>query len=636
MSDIELDEIRSGYNLSKINSNFNKLEESVNNDLLNLSGGNNTMLQQLDMNSNKIINLPIPTTPSEPLRLGDLSGGFALLAEPYEVPPFSGSTFSLPDESAFVQVEVNGRVLPPSMITIGFDKRTITLDVPVDENDSVVARYTLLTEGKSLPIKTPYDFGALGDGIVDDTFAIKNWVAYSDGIRYGAPGVFLVSEEVLCDSNTVIVGAGSGSGTVGEQDNELQAAKGAFILKPTASFTGVSVLRFKDDVSSALYSCSVKNVKFDMTDSDVHSMLFEKAYDNLEVANINSMNLGDNSSAIFMKGNDDIASNRVSQTLYLSNIMGIHRNGTATQPTVVFDQCQEMTVIGLKAFAGFQAAPSACDAIELIDCRGVNLVGCSSAHGQGFGISIVARTRNVQGITIQGHTYENVAAGTLKVRGENGFRCSDVREYAPRFQFPQSVGFDVNSCDSGEFDASSRASILGSDTSQCEVKAQRQSTVTDQGDDNVVWSKKNALDAEVFVNQPLASTGYIAARDVYSRKTSSPIFQLLAGGSLEHSYTQKYNASTVGGAISTSWIMSEGGSQVGVLEHQKIGRLRITAGGSKTEFVVDSETGVPKRIGVNNGDVFTLNGTAIGTTGTFTSGDGKTVTVVGGIIKSIV
>lgn len=57
MGDISLKSVASGYNLSNINDNFQTVEDAVNNHLLNLDGGNNTMGQQIDMNSNKIINL---------------------------------------------------------------------------------------------------------------------------------------------------------------------------------------------------------------------------------------------------------------------------------------------------------------------------------------------------------------------------------------------------------------------------------------------------------------------------------------------------------------------------------------------------------------------------------------------------
>lgn len=59
MTDISLTPITSGYNLGKVNDNFDKIEEMLNNDVLNLSGGNNVMLQDLDMNSNALLNLGV-------------------------------------------------------------------------------------------------------------------------------------------------------------------------------------------------------------------------------------------------------------------------------------------------------------------------------------------------------------------------------------------------------------------------------------------------------------------------------------------------------------------------------------------------------------------------------------------------
>lgn len=57
MADIVLSDIGSGYNRTKINSNFTVLEEVVNNGLLHLDGGNNIMKQNIDMDSNDIINV---------------------------------------------------------------------------------------------------------------------------------------------------------------------------------------------------------------------------------------------------------------------------------------------------------------------------------------------------------------------------------------------------------------------------------------------------------------------------------------------------------------------------------------------------------------------------------------------------
>lgn len=64
MTDIVLTPITSGYNLSKINDNFDKIEDVINNDVLHVRGGNNTMYQDLDMNSFALLNAK--TDPDNP------------------------------------------------------------------------------------------------------------------------------------------------------------------------------------------------------------------------------------------------------------------------------------------------------------------------------------------------------------------------------------------------------------------------------------------------------------------------------------------------------------------------------------------------------------------------------------------
>ena len=59
MSKIDLDPITSGYNLSKINANFQKLEDELNNKVLyrdSPAGEPNSMSSNLDMNSKSILN----------------------------------------------------------------------------------------------------------------------------------------------------------------------------------------------------------------------------------------------------------------------------------------------------------------------------------------------------------------------------------------------------------------------------------------------------------------------------------------------------------------------------------------------------------------------------------------------------
>ena len=72
MSDIVLVPITSGYNVSKINLNFDKIEDVINSQVLHTSGGNNTMFQDLDMNSFALLNVQTDVNnPDSLLTVGD-------------------------------------------------------------------------------------------------------------------------------------------------------------------------------------------------------------------------------------------------------------------------------------------------------------------------------------------------------------------------------------------------------------------------------------------------------------------------------------------------------------------------------------------------------------------------------------
>lgn len=77
MSGIDLNDVTSGYNLVKINNNFQTLERVINEELLhrvNLDNIPNNLQTDIDANSRRIYNLPTPVTGGEPLRVKDLFG----------------------------------------------------------------------------------------------------------------------------------------------------------------------------------------------------------------------------------------------------------------------------------------------------------------------------------------------------------------------------------------------------------------------------------------------------------------------------------------------------------------------------------------------------------------------------------
>lgn len=73
MTDIVLTPITSGYNLSKINTNFEAVQDVINNDVLHATGGNNVMNQDLDLNGNDLLNINI--NPNDPGSLVTVGAG---------------------------------------------------------------------------------------------------------------------------------------------------------------------------------------------------------------------------------------------------------------------------------------------------------------------------------------------------------------------------------------------------------------------------------------------------------------------------------------------------------------------------------------------------------------------------------
>lgn len=75
MAKLVLTDTKSGYNLAAINDNFDKIVDAVNNKSLsrsNPTGDSNQMAVPLDMNGQRIINLPAPISVNEPARVQDL------------------------------------------------------------------------------------------------------------------------------------------------------------------------------------------------------------------------------------------------------------------------------------------------------------------------------------------------------------------------------------------------------------------------------------------------------------------------------------------------------------------------------------------------------------------------------------
>lgn len=110
MAKISLNEVAGGYNLSHINGNFQRIEDVLNSGVLwrDLAGNtdSNQMEEPIDMNGNRIYNLPYALSPHEPVTLAQLAGFAAGDGGPIEVLPATNVTYE--PKSPLVSNNVQG------------------------------------------------------------------------------------------------------------------------------------------------------------------------------------------------------------------------------------------------------------------------------------------------------------------------------------------------------------------------------------------------------------------------------------------------------------------------------------------------------------------------------------------------
>jgi len=145
MSQIELNDVTSGYNLVKINNNFQEIERTINEELLhrvNITNAPNSLQTDIDANSRRIYNLSKPLTGGEPLRLKDLFGDPSELLSgptPEHIVAVNGQTvFNLSTNyvpgSHAIMVFKNGLYQPDTEYTES-STTSITLNSPANPGD---------------------------------------------------------------------------------------------------------------------------------------------------------------------------------------------------------------------------------------------------------------------------------------------------------------------------------------------------------------------------------------------------------------------------------------------------------------------------------------------------------------------
>lgn len=208
MAKITLNNILSGFNLTKINNNFKKIEDVINDKVLfrdSPAGEPNFLNSPIDANSNRIFNLPVPGSSSDPARLQDVINSAGGLF-PAAAIPFSPS------------VEVDADNVQAAVETV---------------SENLTSLANLVTDRTTKSVK---EFGAVGDGINDDTAAIQaamDWLSSNGGSKIFFPDA--VSYKI-----TDTIKIFNKPRSVIDFNMQLINAVGFTTLKPALHFKGIS------------------------------------------------------------------------------------------------------------------------------------------------------------------------------------------------------------------------------------------------------------------------------------------------------------------------------------------------------------------------------------------------------------
>lgn len=206
MSKIALDDVASGYNLSRINTNFDKIALEFNNKILyrdNPIGEPNQMENSLDMNSSDILN--VGDVAAQSLSIGGV-----------QVVPSGVSSIDPSYVDAFIAKLANTSNTGLGDALVGV-KRTLT--------GAIATTVHGYLQDQHINVKT--DFAAVADGSTDDTIAIQLAIAAATISKrqiYFPAGVYKITAPVAINTtNLNIMGDGNG----------------ATVLKAVGNFAGI-------------------------------------------------------------------------------------------------------------------------------------------------------------------------------------------------------------------------------------------------------------------------------------------------------------------------------------------------------------------------------------------------------------
>jgi hypothetical protein len=180
------------YDVTKINSNFDKIAEHLNEKVLyrkNPSGTANTLDSDIDANGKRIINLPAPVLGHEPARKMDL-------------PPLEAVNGALAQLNTALtnSGDLNAKVAAATQAAQNVAHLNDAVTTLVEIADTTEEAFAVI-QGRFAEIASVRDFGAKGDGVTNDTAAIQS--AIDSVFSKGGGAVLVPSGNYLISASTL-------------------------------------------------------------------------------------------------------------------------------------------------------------------------------------------------------------------------------------------------------------------------------------------------------------------------------------------------------------------------------------------------------------------------------------------------
>lgn len=387
------------------------------------------------------------------------------------------------------------------------------------------------------------DFGAVGDGVTDDTLAFQAAAAYfgSGGVLASANGGVLFVPKGLYKITGQTLFQQPGVRVIGEGQEATKII--------VAANLGAAAV-FKFDQTRADYSMvgvGVENLRINMAGFTGHGVHMLKPYDGVSLRNLFVDNVADGYNGYRIEPDSGVPADAISQTLLLENCTAIHKNATATEPLFYISNLQEAVLTGCKAFGTYESnGKAACYPFEFVDCRGIMLNGCSSAFASKHGVKITVSTRSSTGILIANHTFETID-GAVRADGVAGIGdvidLSVINLRAEGGVANASGAFDLNRVIRSSIDAGSLTVNIDANSIANIVLSEDSAQVTNAGTATTILGAASQADTLYKI---IAGGLRVSSAGTKHIETSNTAVQLYSSSAISVQADYPFGASEVG------------------------------------------------------------------------------------------